>query len=356
MLSQFLRRAFGLWLAVTLSVGCSSEPGSESSASRQAVLGGEPTGESHGGVLYVTAEVRNLGGTSIVKIGSSALIAPNLLVTALHVVSQNPSNVPFTCDTDGMGSSGASLGALVAAEKVQVFAGPEPTGEPLARGQRILSTRSTTICQNDLAFVVLDQPLDFPTYRVHRGNPVALGDPLTVVGYGSGLNSTQETAVRSERAVNVTAVGQWIRTFTVSAGPCEGDSGGPALSASGEIAGVFSTVGVDCTSANAAAKYTDVSYFSRLVEQAFDAAGAGSPWDGEVEGGAGAPGQAGAPTIGGEAAVGGKSAAPLPPAEADRDDSAGCSLHRPQHGRGSFLLAMFLGVMVSRRVGARRRT
>lgn len=343
---QFLRLGWVTALASVLS-GCSAAE--DPLAARQAVLGGEPTFDSHSGVLYVTSEVRNIGGAAVVKIGSGALLAPNLLVTALHVVSQNPSNVPFTCDTSGSatsGSSGASLGATVSADKVTVYAGPEPTGPPLARGERIISTGSTTICQNDLAFVVLDAPLDLPLYGIHRGEPVAAGDSLTAVGFGSGLDSSRDTAVRSEREVDVVAVGQWVRTFTVTVGPCEGDSGGPALSSSGELVGVFSSVALDCTSSAASPKYTDVSYFRPLVERAFEAAGAGPPWPSEGDGSAGAAGFSGAAS---------EVEPPATPPRPD-DDDAGCSFRQPHDAGGACLAMAALGVVFARRVGVRRRT
>jgi MYXO-CTERM domain-containing protein len=353
-------RRLPLLLGCALLPACSASPPTTVEKDAQAVVGGKPTGEEQSGVLFVTAEVRKIGGAAIVKLGSSALVAPNLIATALHVVSQNPSNVPFTCDESGSatsGSSGASLGATVAPEKVLVYAGPEPTGEPLAAGTKIISTRSTTICQNDLAFVVLDKPLDMPTYRVHRGAPMAAGETLTVVGYGSGVKSSQETAVRSERAVDVTAVGQWVRTFTVSAGPCEGDSGGPALSTAGELVGVFSSVAVDCTSQGASPKYTDVSYFSRLVEEAFAAADAGSPWAVTPTGEGGAGGVSSAePEAAGAPAAGGEAPTPTPP-DAPGDDSSGCSASsRAPRAQGGLLALLALGAILSRRVGARRRT
>jgi hypothetical protein len=281
-----------------LACSGSTPPGERS----QAVAGGEPTGERRAGVLYVTAEVGTFSGNPVVKAGSGSLLAPNLLVTALHVVSHNPSNVPFTCDATGnevSGSKGSELGTTVAAEKVAVFAGPEPGGEPLARGQRIVSSGSTTICQNDIAFIVLDRALDLMTMPVLRGAPVAVGDELVVIGFGG--DDLEAPPLRTERSVNVTDVGQWIRTFTVSAGPCEGDSGGPALTQAGELAGVFSTVSLNCTSDSAAAKYTDMSYFTPLVEDAFVAADAGAPWPNGSGGEAGALGIE--PTTAGEPAV-----------------------------------------------------
>jgi hypothetical protein len=280
--SQLLKgRLGGLALAGLLGACAAPEPVGER---RFEVIGGTETGETHTGVLLVASEVRNIGGMPVMKMGSGTLIAPNLVATALHVVSINPSNIPFTCDATGnevSGSSGSRLGATVAPEKVAVYGGPTVYGgpmsaEPLAYGLKIVSSGSQTICENDLAFVILDRELSLPVAPVRRGDPIEPGTKLTAVGFGSQDPSAAPT--RTEREVNVTAAGQWIRTFTVSEGPCEGDSGGPTLSAEGVLAGVFSTVGVDCSGPNAAAKYTDLSFFSKRVERAFEAGGNGSPW------------------------------------------------------------------------------
>lgn len=277
MYRQLLRPTLLLALGAGCLVGC-GEP-SHLETRRLAVIGGVDTGEARPSVLYITAEISSFGGAPVLKIGSGTLVAPNLLLTALHVVTRNPSNVPFTCDASGRdpsGGKGSLLGPSVAPGKVAVFAGPKPNTEPLAYGRRIISSDSPTICQNDIAFVVLDRALDLSTMPIRRAEPARVGDALTVIGFGMEVTATE--TVRSERDVAVTAVGQWLRTFTVGEGPCEGDSGGPAVSSAGEVVGVFSSVAVDCHGATAAAKYTDVSYFSGLAEQAFAAAGAGSPW------------------------------------------------------------------------------
>lgn len=309
------------------------------------VIGGTETGDAHEGVVYVTAEIARIGGAPITKAGSGSLVASNLVATALHVVSRNPSNVPFTCDATGndvSGSQGSLLGAPVAAEKVAIYAGPYPDGEPIARGVQLVTSGSTTICQNDIAFVVLDQALDLELVPIHRGSKAEPGDALTAVGFGG--EQMDQLNPRTAREVSVTAVGQWIRTFTVSEGPCEGDSGGPALSATGELAGVFSSVSMDCTNANASAKYTDMSFFSPLVELAFDAAGAGSPWP-EAEGGA-----AGSPSVdpseagggGGESAAGSASAAVASvPSRVPRD--SGCTFRAPSGMSHTALWTMLLG-------------
>jgi Trypsin len=328
---QFLRAAFGCFLAKASLLGCSSpEP-----LARQtlAVIGGTETGNDHESVVYVAAEIANLGGSPISKVGSGSLLAPNLIVTALHVVSRNPSNVPFTCDATGndvSGSQGSQLGATVAPEKVAIYAGPLPDGEPIAHGAQLVTSGSTTICQNDIAFVLLDRALDLTTVPVHRGAPADVGDVLTVVGFG-GEDTTQLNP-RTQREVHIAAVGQWIRTFTVSEGPCEGDSGGPALSGTGELVGVFSSVSMDCTNANASAKYTDVSFFSPLVQAAFDAAGAGSPWDGGGAGASGASAAEPSASAGADGTAGAGSAASAGGPAGPVSEHSGCALRPGAQG------------------------
>lgn len=349
--SRFLSRSGAVMLVVGGLSACSTPQG-PLEREQSAILGGEQTGPAHGGVVFISAEVRTFSGVPVSKVGSGTVVAPNLVVTALHVVSRNPSDVPFTCDAMGnetSGGNGSLLGATVAAEKVAIFDGQVPGAEPIARGARIVSTGSTTLCKNDLAFVVLDTPVDLPVSRIHRGEAAELGAPITVVGYGTGPGME---ATRTEREVMVTHVGQWIRTFTVSEGPCEGDSGGPALAEDGEVVGVFSTVSTGCMGPNASPKYTDLSYFAPLVEEAFEAAEAGSPWASAAGGEAsnGAAGQAG--TGAGAGSVGGTGES-KPPTE----DDSGCSVQPLARASSPGTLGLILlgGYVLCRQVRRSRR-
>jgi Trypsin-like peptidase domain len=357
---RLLSRAGILTLIGWACSACSGEGGEPLHRSAEKIIGGQHTGYDHAGVLYVTTEIGSLGGNVFVKAGSGSLIAPNLVATALHVVSKNPSNIPFTCDESGneiSGSEGSALGATVEPAKVAVYAGPIPGSEPLARGTRIVSTGSKTLCENDLAFIVLDTPLDLPTYEVRRPEVVRVGDSVTVVGYGTPPD--MEVIARTEREVDVSAVGQWIRTFTVTAGPCEGDSGGPALDEQGRLVGVFSSVASDCTGSASAAKYTDLSYFGSLIEDAFESAGAGSAW-----GSGGAGGQPSEPEPdpsdgGGEpsGAAGSPAVDPdpePPPRDAPSDSGCRSSTERASGGGVSGLLVL-LGAAISLRRVRRRR-
>ncbi len=161
-----------------------------------------------------------------------------------------------------------------------------------------------------------------------------------VVGFGDEPGDTRPT--RRARDVTVKAVAQWPRTFTVTVGPCPGDSGGPAVSAEGELVGVFSTVSTNCNGASAAPKYTDISYFSSLVERAFGAAGADPPWP---NGAGGASGAAGAGGAAGETPVG--------PPGPDPEDPGGCQCNFKSHRSGWW--SAFALLLVACRVRAKAR-
>jgi hypothetical protein len=346
--SRFLTRAHGVLLLAAGTGGCAGpQPLGEL---EQSVIGGEPAGDERASVVYAVSEVSTFQGLPVVKIGSATLVAPNLVATALHVVSRNPSNVPFTCDANGnevSSSNGSLLGDTVAPEKFAIYEGYTPSAEPVAHGVQIISTGSETLCENDLAFVVLDQAVDLPIVPIYRGPPAQLGEVLTAVGYGS--DDPEALPTRSQREVTVTQVGQWIRTFTVSEGPCEGDSGGPTLSAIGELTGVFSSVTVSCTGSNSSAKYTDISFFSKLVEQAFLAADAGSPWPVEGGGAGGAGGAASAGSAGEATQMAGTGSV------THDDGGCTCASVGGSAPRAPWLIAVWGGLwVITRRVVVRR--
>src|SRR5450755_1375584 len=148
------------------------------SEARQRIVGGMPTGNAHNEVVLVTTQT---GART--KQCTGTLIAQNLVVTALHCVSTANPMVGFVCNSMGMDVSGGTaslLGPQAAPELVSVYTGEVP-GTPAARVLEIVSSGSSTICENDIAFLVLDQALPLPTAVVHRGAATALGASLTIV-------------------------------------------------------------------------------------------------------------------------------------------------------------------------------
>ncbi len=347
---QLLARSCGvLALCVALS-GCADAESVRSLT--QGIIGGAPTGDAHGEVVFVTTIAQGR-----VKQCSGTLIAPNLVLTALHCVSTKNPTQGVLCDDMGHPASADNsslLGPPVKPGNVAVYVGPIPAPNPDANVIQVIGSGSATICENDLAFVVLDRALSLPIAPLRLDTPASVGEELTVVGFGQ--NSTGASEDRQERTVQVTATGQWIRTFTVSEGPCLGDSGGPALTANGKLSGVFSTVSLDCSGADAAGKYTDISHFGPLVQRAFAAANGELPSDaGSADAGAletGDANEADAANETGDAGAAGAAgtSAALPQPSSTLSAHGGCSVgHGQTDGWAQAILGLFAARLWRRR-------
>jgi MYXO-CTERM domain-containing protein len=224
------------------------------------------------------------------------LIAPNLVVTALHCLSDLTGDGSFLCNNDGTLANPPNglLGQPFDPAAVEVTVGRTFTQEVAAVGQRILSTRATDICKEDLAFMVLDRELQGVAIAPMRlDNPVERYEELSVVGYGLPTNPAEvppgyeaqrlrrdDVAVEAVGRRNGQAEGTYYArpgTFSLGESVCMGDSGGPALSDQGAVVGVYSTNSVSCTGSTARNFFTMLSEFKPLALQAYEAAGA-TPW------------------------------------------------------------------------------
>jgi len=264
---------------------------------------------------------------------TGTLVAPNLVATALHCITQTPSAACnsgvqqcFSCEPDGSLSTTSTVGRIgpfVEPGDVNIVVGSQIAGmQPAAYGQQLFGSDSDQICRGDIGFVLLDRAVDAPVKPVRLSYSIEAGEMIRALGYGQ--TEINDSSGRHERSdVRVMEVGPASqdeptitaapRTFVVSEGPCHGDSGGPALSEeTGALVGIYSlTSGQSCTGVGVRNVYTNLSMFSSVALEAFAAAGAepildeppapesngAVPESGCAVGGRGAPGQLGTASL-----------------------------------------------------------
>lgn len=347
--------ATGTTLALSLALSaCSAEPPAH--VTRASIVDGEPSGVEQDGVVLL----RGLLADDTEFVCSASVVAPNLLLTAQHCVSYISEGV-FSCNARGElidnPNGGGRLGLSLPSEQIEVYGGATPRTAPLARGAQIVSTHSSNVCQNDIAFVVLDTPLDLPILPLRVGRPARVGELGVLVGYGMDADErgidyrTQQR--EQKRHLEILGVGPDSvedgvttvppRTLLLE-GPsgCIGDSGGPLLAEStGAILGVYSLqVGTDCAAPRVAHQVVHVPPFELLVRDAFEAAGT-TPRLEEPE-----PGQAGQ-GAGGEPNEPGSSSSGQPAAggDAPANPSSSCVLARaPNIGLAAIAPLLLLGL------------
>lgn len=280
------RLLFCCALAITLAAGCGQPDPDEALGSvAQPMIDGAPSDATYAGVVFVHTQQSDQDALTC----TGTLVAPNLVVTALHCVT-SASLGKFSCRADGSMSAASvqdgTLGPLVPPANVKIYTGsPVDYSAPAAIGARLFGTGSTQGCQGDLALVQLDRDLDAPVSPIRIDKMAAWKEDVNVVGYGE-TNEDALAGQRLVRAVNVIDVGPSStteptrtappRTFVVGAGPCKGDSGGPAFDAeTGALLGVFSlNTADDCNLVGIRNIYTSLSPFSKVITDAFTAAGA----------------------------------------------------------------------------------
>jgi hypothetical protein len=273
-----------------------SSSGEAVGVSREAIVGGALVDAPASPVLYLAGP----GGSC-----TAVLIAPTLAVTAAHCVSYLDESGTFDCSPSGELQDGSTSGALGAeyAPNMITFFSAESVAEnhlfngspPDAIGSSILSTHTQSVCSDDLAFVVLNQPIPGLIPAPIWLGSTTDGDPVNVWGYGLTQTAGASVALRVSQAAEIVGIGPTepttltepapVRSVRVGPGTttCNGDSGGPILSKDGALIaivslGLQSTDGTTCTSANNADTTGPLlADYKPLLDEALAAAGAPLP-------------------------------------------------------------------------------
>ncbi len=235
---------------------------------------------------------------------SGTLVAPNLVLTALHCVSRTADKA-FGCDADGnLFGGGTQVGADHDPSTIGVYVGNKrpPFGiepvTPAAKGAKIFHPTTKTLCNSDIALIMLDTAIDAPIAPMRLDAPPVVNESFTAVGWGVTVTDPFPDTRQQRANVRIKRVGRYesaieavpVNEFLIGEAICSGDSGGPAMaSQTGAILGVVSRGGNGTSDPNDPAAgcmggtnfYTRVDGFRDLILGAFEEAGA-EPW---LEGG-----------------------------------------------------------------------
>jgi hypothetical protein len=338
----------------------------------QPIINGVASGTEHDAVIVLTNFVNGVRR----NLCSATLVAPNLVITARHCVSDTESSA--ACTDAGTAITGAAVKADRAPANLAVFVGKNgvaPNSEELAGataiGSKIVVEASvTTVCNADIAFLVLDKKIEGATYAPIRLSPPTMAEKVSAVGWG--VDETGALPKQREIRSNLSLIGvgpglypenpdygYGNSEFMIGESACSGDSGGPSLSAKGAVLGVASRAGngqprdpnnyaTTCMGAAAHAVYTHLGNHKDLVTRAFQEAGEPIWLEGEPDPRAPKP-QATPSTQAppaNEKKAGSSDGVPLPPApsagaEDAEAEAGGCSMSsEPQSGAVEYALGL----------------
>lgn len=248
----------------------------ELGAARSAIVKGTDSDASQNATVLVMHYDALAAGGGAASGCTGTLLAPTLVLTARHCVSITDEGA--ACDGSGKAITGGKVMGDHDPAKIYVFGGATRPDflsgkfDP-SRGREILSTGVSTLCNNDIALLVLDKPVSGATIApVRLDATIVAGETVTVVGWGISEQENNPETRKQRSGVTIESAGPNERLgsaeFRIGEGTCSGDSGGPAFSAQGAVLGALSRGGNGTNNIGADACLGGTNIFTSTVGHA----------------------------------------------------------------------------------------
>lgn len=283
-------------LAVPLvAVACSGPAGDRAAptgtVSSAIIHGTDSTDADDAVVLVMHYDAIKIGGDTAGCTGT--LLTPRLVLTARHCVADTDENA--LCDSQGNATVGGGVRADNLASKLYAFVGRERPDfisglDKARRGAEIIDDGSMTLCNHDIALILLEKPLvGGKTVPIRLDDGPRKDEAVSVVGWGVTDKAPLPQVRQRRTGVKVVEVGPADRLgpaeFILGESGCSGDSGGPAFAESGAVLGVLSRggnasgaqAGTAAACIDAENVFTKAASYKDLIVSAYEKAGQ-EPW------------------------------------------------------------------------------
>ncbi|HEY8087742.1 MAG TPA: hypothetical protein VIF09_07855, partial [Polyangiaceae bacterium] len=155
-------------------------------------------------------------------------------------------------------AAGAQVASSLDVSTVRVLSGDDVVaGVERSRGRALIVPGGDVLCGADVAFLLLESPIDDVAPLVVQPTGAAAGDHARTVGFAGGHKVVRD---------HVPVVGVSSRELALGEAPCDGVPGGPAISeTSGQVVGVLSRGAPACDAAGGYDVFTRADAFAPML-------------------------------------------------------------------------------------------